>query len=144
MERIKMKTNKLEELILAEMERSDFDVFLRSDFAHLDNYQQIGKALSQLRVKSKVLRIGQGLYCLAEVSSFFPEDVIPKAKALPLLAREALTRLGYEVVLSTAEIDNLERRSTQVPTGRRIGIKGKQPHLKIGRGSVYITYENVR
>lgn len=139
-----MKTSKLKKLILEEMERVDFDVFLRSDFAHLGAYQQVGKALSQLRAESKVLRIGQGLYCLAEVSAFFPEEVIPKAKALPLLAREALTRLGYEVVLSTAEIDNIERRSTQIPTGRRIGIKGKQPNLKIGRGSVYVTYENVR
>lgn len=139
-----MKTSKLKELILEEMDRVDFNVFFRADFAHLGGYSQVGTALSQLRAESKLLRISKGIYCLAKVSDLFPGEVIPKAKALPALAREALTRLGYEVVMSTAERDRREGRSTQVPTGRRIGIKGKQPNLKIGRGNVCVTYENVR
>jgi hypothetical protein len=139
-----MKTSDLKELILAEMERIEFDVFLRSDFAHLGSYSLVGKALSELREESKILRLGKGLYCLAEISALFPGKVIPKADGLPGLARKALTRLGYKVVLSTAERDNRERRSTQVPTGRRIGIEGKQPKIRIGRGEVYVTYENVR
>jgi hypothetical protein len=138
-----MKTSNLKELILSEMERIEFDVFLRSDFAHLGSYSQVGKALSELRQESRILRLGKGLYCLAKVSWLFPGEIVPSAKGLPGLAREALTRLGYEVVLSTAERDNRERRSTQVPTGRRIGVKGKQPKIRIGRGDVYVTYENV-
>ena len=103
-----MKTSKLEELILAEMERSDFDVFLRSDFAHLGNYQQIGKALSKLQSESKLLRIGRGIYCLARISRFSPGKIVPKGDGLPGLARQALTRLGYEVVISKAERDSIK------------------------------------
>ena len=139
-----MKTSKLEELILAEMDRSDFDVFLRSDFAHLGNYQQIGKALSKLQSESKLLRIGRGIYCLARISRFSPGKIVPKGDGLPGLARQALTRLGYEVVISKAERDRREGRSTQVPTGRRLAIKGKQTKRKIGHDNVYVTYEYAR
>ena len=136
-----MKTSDLKIIILAEMEQSKFDVFLRSDFAHIGNYEQVGKALSQLCQEHKLLRLGTGLYCLTEISDLFPGEVIPKAKALPALAREALTRLGYQVVISKAEQDRREGRSTQVPTGRRLAIKGKQTSRKIGYDGIYVTYE---
>ena len=124
------------------MERADFDVFLRSDFAHLGTYQQVGKALSKLQSKSKLLRIGKGIYGLARISRFSPGKIVPKGDGLPGLARQALTRLGYEVVMSRAERDRQEGRSTQVSTGRRLAIKGKQTKRKIGHDNVYVTYEH--
>ncbi|AFY92440.1 DUF6088 family protein [Chamaesiphon minutus] len=139
-----MENSKLKEIILAEMEQSNFDVFLRSDFAHIGNYDRVGKALSQLCKECKLLRLGSGLYCLTEISDLFPGEVIPKAKSLPALAREALTRLGYQVVVSKAERERQEGRSTQVPTGRRLAIKGKQPNRKIGYDGTYVTYEHAK
>ena len=85
-----MKTSDLKELILSEMERIEFDVFLRSDFAHLGSYSQVGKALSELRQESRILRLGKGLYCLAEISDLFPGEVIPKADGLPGLSLSAV------------------------------------------------------
>jgi hypothetical protein len=136
-----MKISDLRIKILEEMERSEFDVFFRSDFDHLATYQQVGKALSELCTDSKTLRIGTGLYCLAREATFIPGKIVPKTKGLLVLAREALNRLGFEVVMSKAERDNIERRSTQVPNGRRLAIKGKKTKRRIGYADTYLTYE---
>ena len=134
-----MKVSDLKAEILAEARRIEFDVFFRSDFTHLGNYSQVGKALSELCKEQKMLRMGKGLYCLAKFSKIFQK--VTSVNNLPEIARQALTRLGYELVLSKAQIDLQERRSTQVPTGRRLAIKGRKTKRKIGYDNMYISYE---
>lgn len=134
-----MKTSDLKITILAEIERIEFDVFFRSDFTHLGSYSQVGKALSELCKEQKLLRVGKGLYCLAKFSEIFQK--ITSVNNLPEIARQALIRLGYQVVTSRAEQDRREGRSTQVPTGRRLAIKGRKTTRKIGYGNVFVSYE---
>jgi hypothetical protein len=124
----------------------DCDVFLRRDFLDLGSYAQIGNALRQLCKEQKLWRIGQGLYArttIATIPPFEGKVLINKTLVgINGMAAEALRRLGYEVVPSLADRDYNERRSTQVPTGRRLAIKGnKKVNRKIGYQGVYVTYE---
>jgi len=66
-------------------------------------------------------------------------EVIPVAP-LPTLAKAALERLGVEVAPSALERDNSAGKTTQVPTGRMIAIKGRV-NRKIGYGGAYVSYE---
>ena len=124
----------------------DRDVFLRKDFLDLGSYAQVGNCLRQLCKEQKLRRFGQGLYARTTVATTPPfEGKVYVKKGLvgmDGIAAEALRRLGYEVVPSRADRDYNDRRSTQVPTGRRLGIKGnKKVNRKIGYNDVCVTYE---
>lgn len=124
----------------------DCDVFFRKDFLDLGSYTQIGNCLRQLCQEQKLRRFGQGLYARTTVATTppFEGEVYVKKGLVGMdgIAAEALRRLGYEVVPSRADRDYNDRRSTQVPTGRRLGIKGsRKVNRKIGHNNVYVTYE---
>jgi hypothetical protein len=134
-----MKNNKtMESRIIARISRMKSSVVLREDFIDLGGYDQVGRALQQLAQKGKILKIGHGLYAKTKVSSLTGE-IIP-VQALPTLAREALKRLGIEINPTKAELDYQARRSTQIPTGRLIGVK-KRISRKIGYKGASIKYE---
>ena len=136
-----MKTNKtLESRILARIVRKKDSVFLRKDFLDLGGYDQVGRALKHLADNRKLVRIGYGLYSKARVSSLTGET-IPTA-SLPTLAKEALERLGVKIMPSQAELAYNEGRSTQIPTGRLITVKGRV-NRKISFKDTTIKYEYV-
>lgn len=132
------KTISLEQRIIIRICRRRDTVFLRKDFVDLGNYDQIGRALKGLVVKGELIKIGYGLYAKTYIKLIdgkrYPQ------KPLPSLAREALKRLDIETSPSRAERDYNEGRSTQVPTGRRIAVRGRISR-KIGYDGTYITYE---
>lgn len=113
-------------------------VLLREDFIDLGGYDQVGRALRQLAQKGKILKIGYGLYAKTKVSSLTGE-ILP-VQNLPTLAKEALKRLGVKVNPTKAELDYQSGRSTQVPTGRLIGVKNRISR-KIGYKGASINYE---
>ena len=115
-------------------------VFLREDFKDLGGYDQVGRELRRLAREGKIIKIGYGLYAKAEVSPLNGE-IIPQ-KNLPQLAAEALERLGVETGASTMEKDYNAGKSTQVPTGRLIAVKGRIVR-KIGYGRTYVSYERI-
>lgn len=136
-----MKRNRtLESKILARIVRKKSSVLLREDFSDLGGYDQVGRSLKHLADKGKLIRIGYGLYSKAKVSSLTGET-IPVAP-LPSLAKEALSRLGVKTAPSKAEVDYNEGRSTQIPTGRLIGVKDRISR-KIGFKGASINYEHV-
>lgn len=134
-----MRNNKtIEDRILARISRMKSSVVLREDFIDLGGYDQVGRVLRQLALKGKIIKIGYGLYAKTKVSSLTGE-VLP-IQALPTLAKEALKRLGVEVNPTKAELDYQSGRSTQIPTGRLIGVK-KRISRKIGYKGASINYE---
>ena len=136
-----MKNSKnLERKILTRITRKKSKVLLREDFADLGGYDQIGRALKHLAAKGKLIRIGYGLYSKTKISVLTGET-IPVA-SLPVLAKEALGRLGVKTAPSSAEIAYNEGRSTQIPTGRLIGVNGRI-RRKIGFKEAYISYESI-
>lgn len=113
-------------------------VFLREDFLDLAGYDQVGRSLQSLTRKGKLIKIGYGLYAKAKISSLTGRYV--PIEPLPVLARKALTRLGVIVTPSQAERDYTQGYSTQVPTGRLLGIN-KRVSRKISYNDATIHYE---
>lgn len=114
-------------------------VFVREDFEDLGGYDQVGRALKGLASAGKLIKIGYGIYAKARKSSITGE-IIPVAP-LPTLAKAALERLGIEVAPSNLERDYNAGKTTQVPTGRLIAVKGRVSR-KIGYGGAYVSYES--
>ena len=133
--------NTLEGKMTYRIKRSEASVFLRRDFKDLGGYDQVGRVLRQLVQKELLINIGYGLYARADQSGFFKGEVRAD-KSLPELGREALKKLGFKIVQTTAERLYNERKSTQVPTGRKIGIQGqKRISRKIGYNGRRVYFE---
>jgi hypothetical protein len=111
------------EMVRQRIARKRVNVFLRSDFKDIGGYDQIGRILRALAKEGVLIKIGYGLYARTKVSALTGESV--PIQPLPILAREALTRLNIPVVLTKAEIEYRNNQSTQVPTGRRVGVQGR-------------------
>ncbi len=115
------------------------DVFLRADFDDLGGYDQVGRALRQLVVKGRLMKIGQGLYTRATTSPLSDTPVPPKGLGT---LREALQRLGVKTAPTRWDEAYNSGKSTQVPTGRVIGVRGRV-HRKIGYNGITLKYERV-
>ena len=113
-------------------------IFLREDFEDLAGYDQVGRILKELVQKGKLIKIGYGLYAKAKQSALTGK-IVPVAP-LPTLAKQALERLGVETVPSHLEKEYNAGKTTQVPTGRLIAVKGRVCR-KIGYGGNYVSYE---
>lgn len=128
----------LESKVVKRISRKKVNVLLRDDFKDLGDYDQVGRVLRKLATKGKLVRIGYGLYAKTKVSTLTGEPV-PIA-TLPNLGKEALRRLNVKTTPTAADVAYQEGRSTQVPTGRLIGVKGRVSR-KIGYKGAYLHYE---
>lgn len=136
---MKPRRNKpLEQRIAERIARRKADVFLRDDFRDLAGYDQVGRALRRLTAKGRLVKIGYGLYARASVSPLSGR-IVPK-KPLPALAKEALDRLDVETAPSRADEAHSTGGSTQAPTGRVIGVKGRISR-RIGYDGKFVSLE---
>lgn len=131
---------KLEDRIACRIKRSKGSVFLREDFADLAEYDQVGRGLRQLVQKGIIVKIGYGLYARGVISPISGE--LRPEESIITLAREVLNRFKIPVAPSSALKAYNEGRSTQVPTGRMIGVKGRISR-KIGFDGRNIAFERV-
>ena len=132
-----MKPETLETRLLNRIERKRGDVFLRADFEDLGGYDQIGRALRGLIRKRELVKVGQGLYARARTSNVNGEAV--PVKGLTTL-NEALQRVGVETVPTRLERAYNAGESTQVPTGRVVGVT-RRVRRKIGYGDFSLSFE---
>lgn len=135
-----MTPSTLEAQMCKRIDRKRGDVFLRVDFADLGGYDQVGRALGNLVRKGRLLRVGQGVYARA-ISSPFSGTLLP-IKGLTTLA-EALERLGVQTTPTKLEMDYNAGRTTQVPTGRVVGVT-RRVRRKIGYNGIYLSFERAR
>ena len=131
------KPESLEQRLEKRIARKRGDVFLREDFRDLGGYDQVGRALRKLVRKGKLLKLGYGIYTRAARSPFTDEPVPPKGLRT---LKEALTRLGVEIVPTRLEEAYNAGKSTQVPTGRVVGVRGRVSR-RIGYRGVVLGYE---
>ncbi len=134
------QNNTLERKMARRIARKKSPVILREDFDDLGGYDQVGRALRSLVAKGVIMKVGYGLYARTQISSFSGK-VIPEM-GLPSLAREALRRIGVDTFPSTLEKEYNAGRTTQVPTGRSIGVKSRVSR-KIGYNGAYVNYEQI-
>jgi hypothetical protein len=132
-----MRPETLETRLLKRIDRKRGDVFLRADFEDLGGYDQVGRALRQLVRDGRLVKVGQGLYARARPSLTSGEPIpVGGLRAL----KEALRRVGVETLPSRLEPDYNAGRTTQVPTGRLVGVN-RRVRRKIGYGEVSLSFE---
>jgi hypothetical protein len=136
-----MSEAKLEERIAKRIRRKRTDVFLRKDFEDEGGYDQIGRALRSLVNKGELIPMGRGLYGRAVRSPFNGKPVL--AKGIKTMTEEALRRLGVKTYPSEMTRAYNEGKTTQVPSGRVIGVD-KRVRRKIGVDGVYVRFERAR
>jgi hypothetical protein len=132
-----VKPETLETRLLNRIERKRGDVFLRADFEDLGGYDQVGRALRTLTRKQQLVKVGQGLYARARTSSVNGEAV--PVKGLVTL-NEALQRVGVETVPTRLERAYDAGETTQVPTGRVVGVT-RRVRRKVGYGDFTLSFE---
>ncbi len=132
--------NTLEGKITYRVKRGKTPVFVRDDFKDIGGYDQVGRVLRELVKKGLLVSLGYGTYARSKKSSISGK-VVPE-EPLPELAKKLLKKLGVKVVQSSAEMAYNSGKSTQVPTGRVIGVKGRIVR-RIGYNGRYIFFEKV-
>jgi hypothetical protein len=130
----------LESRIAYRIKRSGAVVFMRQDFDDIGGYDQIGRILRQLVAKGLLLSVGYGLYARARKSSISGKT-IPE-KTLWDLTDEFLQKRKIASAPSRTEMAYNSGLSTQVPTGRTVGVRGRVSR-KIGYDGKYISFEKV-
>jgi hypothetical protein len=134
-----MRRESLETRVESRIERKRGDVFLRSDFKDLGGYDQVGRVLRGLVKKGLLLKVSHGLYTRAIKSPFSDNPVPPKGLTT---LKEALKRVGVEIVQTRLERDYNAGRTTQVPTGRVVAVRGRV-RRKIGYNGITLSFERV-
>lgn len=137
MKKLPLKPKSLEERLAMRIARKRGDVFLRADFDDLGGYDQVGRVLLGLVRKGQLLKLGYGIYTRAGKSAFTDQLVPPKG--LETLT-EALHRLGIETAPTRLQQAYTDGRTTQVPTGRVVVVRGRV-RRKIGYGDFQLGFE---
>ena len=133
-----MKPETLETRLLKRIDRKRGDVFLRADFEDLGGYDQVGRTLRKIVREGRLVRVGQGLYARAVAA---PSDGRPiPTKGFRAMAMEALSRLGVETTPTRLEQAYNAGRTTQVPSGRVVGVR-KRVRRKIGYDGIFVGFE---
>lgn len=128
----------LEKKIQYRVKRQKDSVFILDDFLDLSDKPQIMRALKKLINKQLIVKVGQGLYARARISTITNKPV--PDNSIRNIAFEALKKLNVKASPSKYDRMYQEGISTQVPTGRVIAIKGRV-NRKIGFDGKYIKYE---
>ncbi len=132
--------NTLEGKITYRVKRSKTPVFVRDDFKDIGGYDQVGRILRSLVKKGLLINLGYGAYARSKKSSV--SDAVVPEEPLPELAKKLLKKLGLKFAPSSAEIAYNSGTSSQVPTGRMIGVKGRIMR-RIGYNGKYISFEKI-
>jgi hypothetical protein len=109
-----MKGETLKGRINLRIRRSNRQVFLRSDFKKLGEYDQIGRALRNLEAEGQLMRVGYGLYAKARPNRLTGKPMLAAEGGFDQVAREALKRLRVSWQPSDA-VKAYQSGSSQIP-----------------------------
>jgi hypothetical protein len=116
------------------IKRAKRSVFLRSDFADIAEYDQVGRGLRNLVRDGLLLKIGYGLYVRARVNritgALMPDN--PAGNDGVLI--EAMERLGVDYKFDELSLKSLSGESTQIPASVKIIPKSSRFTRKIAVG----------
>jgi hypothetical protein len=121
-----MVRDSLKSKVKSRISASKASVFIPRDFFDLSDSSQVNRVLRQLIKDETLIRFGRGLYAKAKRSSLTGK-LIP-VKPLPELAREALSEKLKIEVISGKDLERYnDGKTSQVPTGRLVTVKGRIP-----------------
>jgi len=110
--------------ITTKIRRSRKEVFKRSDFKKLADYDQVGRALRELVEEGVLIKIAYGLYVKARLNRITGESMLAAPGGFTQVAKEALKRLSVPW-----EADSITKAyaagSTQVPAAFQPVIKSR-------------------
>lgn len=116
------------------IKRAKRSVFMRSDFADIADYDQVGRGLRNLVRDGLLLKIGYGLYVRARVNritgALMPDN--PAGNDGVLI--EAMERLGVDYKFDDLSLKNMSGESTQIPASVKIIPKSSRFTRKITVG----------
>eukprot|EP00657_Telonema_sp_P-1_P009564 TRINITY_DN3809_c0_g1_i1.p1 TRINITY_DN3809_c0_g1~~TRINITY_DN3809_c0_g1_i1.p1 ORF type:complete len:134 (-),score=11.32 TRINITY_DN3809_c0_g1_i1:333-734(-) len=120
------------------IKRSAVPVFVPADFKDLSGNDQIGRVFRRMTKSGFLIKIGQGVYARSRISPITGKPTLERP--IQELAKAALVKRGVKITQSRYEKAYNEGKTTQVPTGRVIGVKGRVSR-KIGYNGSFVTYE---
>ena len=134
-----MALKTLEQKIKYRIARSKDSVFLIRDFADLSDPAQVSRALRSLEKQEKIQRISRGIYAKAKKSPLTGDTIT--VKPISSLAKDALKKLGVEVVTTTGFEKYNQGETNQIPLGRQIAVKNSRVSRKFEYKGRKVTYE---
>jgi hypothetical protein len=105
-------------------ERRD-DVVLPREFRDLGGEDQVLRALRGLVREGKLVRLGYGVYGLAEISRLSGRPMLAVKGGFIAAARQALDKLGVSWEQTEFQRAYNEGRSTQVPVNPAVRVKSR-------------------
>ena len=127
--------------IYKKVQRSADSAFVLADFyTYCTDNDQILRALRRLVTDKVLIRIGKGVYAKAKLSTL-TNDYVPNGGIIKA-GREALQKLGIKIFPTQAEKDYNNGTSTQVPTGRVVGVNKRVSRIISFKGTK-LTYERI-
>ena len=127
--------------IYKKVQRSTDTAFVLADFyTYSTDNDQILRALRRLVADKVLIRIGKGAYAKAKLSAL-TNDYVPNGGIIKA-GREALQKLGIKIFPTQAEKDYNNGTSTQVPTGRVVGVNKRVSRVISFKGEK-LFYEQV-
>lgn len=116
-----MKHLTLKSRITLKIRRSNKQVFVRSDFRKLGDYDQVGRALRNLETEGEIIKIGYGLYAKARINRLTGKKMLAAEGGFDEVALEALKRL--QVNWEPAEaVKAYQSGSTQIPVNTQVVV----------------------
>ena len=127
--------------IYKKVQRSADSAFVLADFyTYSTDNDQILRALRRLVADKVLIRIGKGSYAKAKLSTL-TNDYVPEGGIIRA-GRQALQKLGIKIFPTQAEKDYNRGISTQVPTGRVVGVNKRVSRVISFKGEK-LSYERV-
>lgn len=124
----------IQDKLQTRVKRSKRSVFLRSDFADIADYDQVGRGLRNLVREGLLMKIGYGLYVRARVNRITGKLMPDNPAGADGVLIEAMDRLGVEYQFDELSRMNLSGESTQIPANVKITPKSSRFTRKISVG----------
>ncbi|WP_235357453.1 DUF6088 family protein [Arsukibacterium sp. MJ3] len=113
---------------------AEHSVFMRSDFADIADYDQVGRGLRNMVREGLLMKIGHGLYVRTRVNSITGKLMPDNIRGALGVLLEALKRLGIEYQFDEASQKYYDGKSTQIPANHIVIPKNPRVSRKIAIG----------
>jgi hypothetical protein len=129
--------NSLKFKVLARIQRISGNIILREDIQDMGSPRQISRCFKDLVEMGKLVRIGYGVFAKAYISENLNKPIIQGG--FGQACKEALTKLGIEWELGSAEQEYNAGLSTQVPVRTIVQLKSRyRGHLTYGNSKLIV------